>query len=1337
MTSRDAGADESAEAGARATAWISRGFEELLYELGKDRGDRGAERAAPYDVVVVGSGYGGAIAARELAGCRDAGNGGHRVRVCVLERGVEYLPGTFPSRMADLAGHVRFSTPGAARARGNREGLFDLRVGADLCALVANGLGGGSLINAGVLEKPRPDVFDGWPAQARSALVDGDFFARAKQLLGAADAAGRDNTIERHPDGPPAKFRALQRLGAGLRGTAGSFRAAAISISVRQGKNPAGVALESCTRCGDCMTGCNHGAKQSLDVNLLAEAWSRGAELFTGATVLRIERDAPRDAWLLDVVHTDDKLRSRQGAPLQLAARKVVLAAGCFGSTEILLRSQSDTLKCSRRLGQRLSSNGDMIATAYAQQMEVNAVADEAVPPAERAVGPTITGIIDLRREGMRGHAIEELAIPAPLARVFEELATTAHVLHGLTRPDLSQHAPGSAEHDPCAIDGDAIRRSSVFAVMGHDGGDGSLELIGGGADGEGDGALRVRWPALRERSLFGEQLEVLRELAAASDAGGQVLPNPLWQALPQELQFLFGSQRGPLLTVHPLGGCPMGDDAGRGAVNHRGEVFDASQGERSARVHPGLVVLDGSIVPTSLGINPALTIAATALQAVEALRREWRFEQDGEARKALPARPHFRKLPPPREARPTQVEFVERMSGTARLAARDGRPVECAIELTLKCHPLPLGGLVRPAPGARRPLTRTLDVKEGQLRVFRAERWREWRDAGGSEQRGDELAEFSAPLTGSLYLLHREASQAGQRRRRARFAFFLNRGLRDGWQAFRNRCRRDGLAAALRELLEMARRLPTLNAVATHAGEVRLIEYELELGESDGGRQDASLDTRQFAPRRRIRGGKRLTYDRRSNPWRQLMRLTLHEFPALAGGRAQLELDAKHLADIGVPLLHIVDQQDQPSAIADVASFLAYFARLLVAIHGLSFRAPDTPRPRTPQRLPGTLRGLPDPEIKEIELERLADGTPVRVRLTRYRPPKCLAPGDAPPVVMIHGYSASGTTFAHPAVRPNLAGHFCGLRRDVWILDLRTSCGMPTARRPWKFEDAALADLPAAFDHIRRATGSGQIDVVAHCVGAAMFSMAVLAPPAPGEPFHAEREALPHWIRKAVLSQVGPAVEMTAANIFRAYAMSYLRHFLPFAEFEFRVRQDPGLIDQLIDRLLATQPYPQEEFDIENPLLRFWRRTPFAGTRHRMDALYGRDFNLAGRGGRVLLDDKVLEYIDDLFGPLSLETVSQAIHLARLGVVTDRDGSNEYLLRRNLLTRWIFPTLSVHGRQNGLFDIATLARLEEVFRHVPRAQFRARPLDDFGHQDCLIGRRAGEVFEVMSEFLA
>ena len=88
--------------------------------------------------------------------------------------------------------------------------------------------------------------------------------------------------------------------------------------------------------------------------------------------------------------------------------------------------------------------------------------------------------------------------------------------------------------------------------------------------------------------------------------------------------------------------------------------------------------------------------------------------------------------------------------------------------------------------------------------------------------------------------------------------------------------------------------------------------------------------------------------------------------------------------------------------------------------------------------------------------MDQLANGMPVYVRLTRYANYR----SSQVPVVMIHGYSASGTSFAHHAVNPNLAGYLHDRQRDVWILDLRTSSGMPTARYPWKFEDAALANI-------------------------------------------------------------------------------------------------------------------------------------------------------------------------------------------------------------------------------------------------------------------------------------
>ncbi|MDC6169721.1 NAD(P)-binding protein [Paucibacter sp. XJ19-41] len=125
-----------------ARRWLSEGLEILLHELQQQPR---AEDGFDVDVLIVGSGYGGAAAAAELSRCPGQ-------RIVVLERGREYLAGQFPERMADLPGHVRFATPAAATPSGRWEGLFDLRLGPDVNVVLANGLGGGSLINAGVME---------------------------------------------------------------------------------------------------------------------------------------------------------------------------------------------------------------------------------------------------------------------------------------------------------------------------------------------------------------------------------------------------------------------------------------------------------------------------------------------------------------------------------------------------------------------------------------------------------------------------------------------------------------------------------------------------------------------------------------------------------------------------------------------------------------------------------------------------------------------------------------------------------------------------------------------------------------------------------------------------------------------------------------------------------------------------------------------------------------------------------------------------------------------------------------------------------------------------------
>ncbi len=256
--------------------------------------------------------------------------------------------------------------------------------------------------------------------------------------------------------------------------------------------------------------------------------------------------------------------------------------------------------------------------------------------------------------------------------------------------------------------------------------------------------------------------------------------------------------------------------------------------------------------------------------------------------------------------------------------------------------------------------------------------------------------------------------------------------------------------------------------------------------------------------------------------------------------------------------------------------------------------------------------------------------------------------------------------------------------------------------------------------------------------MGAAMFGMAVLSEPKadPGARYPQAHAELPRRVRRAVLSQIAPVLMQSAANTFRGYAMGYLRHFLPFKGYRFRVDPDAGLVEQLTDRLLATLPYPEAEFDVENPVLP-WRRTPFAGTRHRMDAHYGRDFSLADKQGRPLLDDAVLEYIDDLFGPLSIETVAQAIHFARSQVITNRSGRNEYVLPRSIRARWRFDTLSLHGEENGLADVATLHRFRQRFQEEADVTIETHAFAGFGHQDSLIGKNAERVFRRVHEFLS
>lgn len=1301
--------------------WLSRDYVELR-----------RRRETVFDVLIVGSGYGGAMAAAELAG-RDVveADGTRRpARICVLERGKEYVPGMFASSLQELPPHLRVRRANQGGTVGALDALLDVRLGPDVCTLTGNGLGGGSLINAGVMATPRLDDCKRLPPALAQDLDEG-FFREVREQLGATDRLAQDHPHARNL----AKTRALRELAEGA-GKGARFGPAAITVQVSADANDRD--MSPCTLCGDCMTGCNAGAKKSLDTTLLRQAWLRGVDIYTGGSVLKVKKaGGPHGGWTVRTVYTDEGLRRRH-LPVEIKARRVILAAGTLGSTEILMRSRNPDLQFSPRLGEQFSCNGDNLVALHDGPDVADTTAEEWEPLDARRVGPTITSTLDLQ-----GVLVQEFAVPAPLKRLFDETVTTSRLLQDLAQ-EPSASRGGADGCDSFGVDPQAMRRTLLVGLIGHDEGSGQLRLDGGRQSADGmhyEGTASVHWPGAGNSFLMEQRYAELKRLVeGVRKDKAHVLPNPLWRLLPDDMDFLVKGQRGPLLTVHPLGGCPMGASALEGVVDDCGRVYDAAPGKLA---HEGLVVLDGSIIPGSLGANPALTIAAVAKRAAGRLALEWALVPPALAlpgpvlANTLRRRPRMRPLEectPPKPV-PTEVQLTERLAG------RCGKYL---LELTLAYHPRRASELM----AGDRP---QLEVDRGRsfLRVYSGRTGR--RDLAtrlrtASEAQRDEAALVVARVHGTLDMLRQDLDTGWWPRIKAIGSWVRNRGSREFWDWAKARLTKQ--PATERPALELGQ----LWRSAARAAEARCFDYRVDVCEVVKGAGSTLL-----RPGDVLAGSKRLTYGRFANPWRQLTEVRLLTAPWrllpwwslpfkllprwfwIPHPDPVLQLDGRFLARQGYPLLRITRQENQVVALAELASWGMAWVRMLLSIHLWSFRAPDTaPVPRRRLLPAEEATRLPAPEIRELELEPPRQGVPVRLRLTRYR-------GPGTPIALVHGYSASGTTFTHDAIRKPLALFLHEKGYDVWVLDLRTSAGMPSAVLPWHFEDAALADLPLAIATIRAETGQ-KVDVVAHCIGAVMLSMALLADADDLSQFDAidtadggprprrrveELRALRDNVHAIVLSQKAPMLAYSDGNVLRAYFMRAMRRVVLPEDFQFTVPDGAKLASSVLDRVLSTMPYPDDEFRRENPFWRPWKRTPWAGFRHRMDALYARDFKLSNIPGTTLRS------IHDLFGTMNLDTVSQAIHFARLNTITDAGGRAIDTQGHRLIARWPQNgTLHVHGMENGLADIATQGLFRQHMRRVGlRTEFH--PVRGYGHQDCLIGRHAErDVFKRIHQFL-
>ena len=660
---------------------------------------KGPEALKPhYDVVVVGSGYGGGVSASRLARCGKS--------VCVLERGKEFLPGEFPDRMGEGFSNIQINT--GKSCIGSETALFDLHPGKDLHVLVGCGLGGTSLINANVALEADPRVFDdpAWPIELKGGEDLREGYERAQNML---------NPI-RTPQNIAAKLAKFSALEKAAKALGTEAIRPPINVTFDKQKNAANVIQPGCTLCGDCCSGCNVGAKNTVQMTYLPDAINHGAEIFTMAKVHHIRREDEK--WRI-YYHQVGKDEAFDAPSQSITSNIVVLAAGALGSTEILLRSKEYGLKLSNRLGQKFTGNGDVLAFGYNNDEPINGVGVGEPPKAETdPIGPCIVGAIDLRNSAALtdGMIIEEGSIPGVLSPILPSALSGGSVFGEDTDFDFSDELNEAGRVAQSLLLGSyagAVKNTQTYLVMSHDDGAGKVQLNGN--------TVNIDWPGVAAQQNF---VQVDKKLEAATAAtGGTYIKNPISHPLLGE----------NLITVHPLGGCPMGKSRAKGVVNHKCQVYNGGAKD-TKDVHDGLYVCDGSVMPRPLGVNPLLTISAISERAMiyAAQDRGWSF--DCNPKDEAPERyggPETNKTD-----KVAGIAFTERMTGywsanklgDYEAAWKEGKDGNNELSFTLHVvsddidefvgnvdHPAKLSGTVTCPALSSEPL----DVSEGQFNLF------------------------------------------------------------------------------------------------------------------------------------------------------------------------------------------------------------------------------------------------------------------------------------------------------------------------------------------------------------------------------------------------------------------------------------------------------------------------------------------------------------------------------------------------------------------------------------------------------------------------------------------
>ncbi|MGE3796917.1 MAG: GMC oxidoreductase, partial [Thermomicrobiales bacterium] len=370
----------------------------------------------------------------------------------------------------------------------------------------------------------------------------------------------------------------------------------------------------TCQLCGECDLGCNYGSKNTLDLTYLSAALQLPLppDIRARSEVREFE---PYDGGyrVRYVVHQDGPVgRKRSVAskdmPLtEITSRYLILSAGSFGSTFLMLKNADNFPHLSRKaLGTRFCGNGDLLTFLYrSQEEDEKALRPRVLDP---SYGPVITSAIRFHEKDANGQSrgyyyVEDAGYPeftnwlieaTDLYSLFKRLTRIARAMvpRWLRRragadTDISQEIG--------ALLGDCTLSSSSMPLlsMGRDTPDGVMSL-------NEKGRLAVDWSIQTSAPYFANVRRSGAQIAKALHA--RFHDNPL-------------THLSRVITVHPLGGCPMGASPDEGVVDTNGEVFG----------HPGFFIADGSVIPGPVGPNPSLTIAACAGKFADHLISQWK----------------------------------------------------------------------------------------------------------------------------------------------------------------------------------------------------------------------------------------------------------------------------------------------------------------------------------------------------------------------------------------------------------------------------------------------------------------------------------------------------------------------------------------------------------------------------------------------------------------------------------------------------------------------------------------------------------------------------------------